>query len=125
MPVTRSTDAPTWDVPGTRFIGLASPRRGGSVETALWRIVMTAGTPATRHSVTRTEVFTVVAGCASAALEGEEYVLGVGDTLVVPPDTQFELGNPGTEPFEAIVAFPAGGRAAMPQGNPFTPPWSE
>lgn len=125
MPVTRYTDAPTWQLSGTRFIGLTSPSRGDSAEIALWRIVMDAATPATPHSVTRTELFTVIAGSARAALQGEEYALGVGDTLVVPPDTVFELANPASVPFEAIVAFPAGGQAAMPGVDPFTPPWSE
>lgn len=125
MPVTRAKDAPTWQLPGTTFTGLASPTRGGSADLALWRISMAPDTPATAHSVTRAEIFTVLTGAAHVRLQDEEHDLGAGDTLIVPANELFELSNSSPEPFEAVVAFPAGGLAAVPGAEPFAPPWSQ
>ncbi len=125
MPVIRPTDAPTWQLPGTTFTGLVSPSRGGSSDVAVWRIRMTAGTLATAHSVSRTEVFVATAGSAEVRMAGLTESVVAGDTLVVPPDTVFELSTPGEDDFEAVVCFPSGGQAAMPGTEPFTPPWSQ
>ena len=125
MPITRSTDAPSWQLPGTLFTGLASPGRGGSTELSVWHIRMDAQTPSTPHSVTRTEVFTIIVGTAQVRIgAGPVEAVGTGDTLVVPADVVFELGNATDLPFEAIVCFPAGGQAMMPGSAPFTPAWS-
>ncbi len=125
MPVTHAVDAPTWQLPGTLFTGLASPSRGDSSEVAVWRVRMQAGTPATAHSVTRTEIFVAVAGTAEVRIAGKTDTLEPGDTLVVPAHTEFELSAPGHEDFEAVVCLPVGGQAAMPGSEPMTPPWTE
>jgi mannose-6-phosphate isomerase-like protein (cupin superfamily) len=125
VPVTHASDSPTWQLPGTVFTGLASPSRGDSSETAVWRIKMRAGTPATAHSVTRTEVFVALAGTAQVRIAGRTEMLTSGDTLVVPANTVFELSAPGRDDFEAVVSFPVGGQAAMPGADPFTPPWAQ
>lgn len=125
MPVTRSVDSPTWQLRDTVFTGLASPSRGDSSETAVWRIKMRAGTPATAHSVTRTEVFVALAGSAEVRIAGETDTLAPGDTLVVPANMVFELSTPGIDDFEAVVLLPVGGQAAMPGAEPFTPPWAQ
>ena len=43
----------------------------------------------------------------------------------MPAGIDFSLANPHDVPFEAVVALPVGGRATMPGGEPFTPPWAE
>lgn len=72
----------------------------------------------------REEIFVVINGLAIATLAGTQHEIAAGDALVVPPDTDFSLGNPSAEPFRAIVAFPVGGQAVLPGGTPFTPPWA-
>jgi hypothetical protein len=34
------------------------------------------------------------------------------------------MSNPGDEPFVAMVVLPVGGRAVMPDGACFNPPWT-
>ena len=70
-------------------------------------------------------MFVALAGAARALVAGEEQHLVAGDALVVPPGVEFSLANPYEEDFEAVVAFPVGGRATLPGGEPFTPPWAE
>lgn len=55
---------------------------------------------------------------------GETVALGSGDALVVPANVPFAIANPFGEPFEAICALPVGGRATLPGGEAFTPPWA-
>lgn len=124
MPVTRNDDATTWDLPGTHFTGLASPSRGDSRDISVWRLVLDPYAEGGAHHVTRTEVFAVVAGTALVRIDGRTETIGRGDTLVVPPDIEFALGNPAEDAFEAIVCLPAGGQAALPGGAPFTPQWA-
>lgn len=123
MPILKSSDAPHFNLPGLQVAGLASPTRG-SRETSVWRLTLSAATSGTRHTVDREELFVAVAGRAVASLGEETLELSAGDTLVVPPHVPFALGNPHAEPFEAIAVLPVGGRATLPGGAPFVPPWA-
>jgi mannose-6-phosphate isomerase-like protein (cupin superfamily) len=123
MPIIRASTAPTFTMPGLAVTGLASPSRGAR-ETCAWRLTLEPGAPGATHSVDREEIFVAIAGRALATVGGVEHELATGDALVVPAGEPFALANPGDEPFQAIVAFPVGGRAAMPEGDAFTPPWA-
>ncbi len=124
MTIIRSAEAPVFDIPGVRFHGLASPKRGAR-ETCAWRVRLAAGTPPTVHRLTREEIFVALSGTATVHLDGATHALEAGDAAVIPADTDFALGNPGAEPFEAVVIFPVGGQAMHPGQEPFTPPWAE
>ena len=54
----------------------------------------------------------------------DTFDLAPGDALIVLAQQVFSLANPHAEPFEAIAVLPVGGRAAMPAGAPFAPPWT-
>lgn len=123
MPIIKSCDAPRFDLPGVVFTGGASPSRGAR-ETCVWRTTIAPATPGTAHSVDREEVFVAVGGRAHAVVGGEAHELTAGDVLVVPADIEFSLANPHDEPFEAVVVFPVGGRARLPSGDAFVPPWA-
>lgn len=122
MPIIKSSVAPEFALPGLHVVGLASPARGAQ-ETSVWRLAIAAGTPGTPHTVDREEIFVALSGRAVATVGGETHAFAAGDALIVPAGTPFALANPHAEPFEAIAALPVGGRARMPDGEPFTPPW--
>ena len=123
MPHIAAQDAPTFQLPGTTFTGLAAPSRG-STENAVWRVRLDPGTPARPHQLTREEVFVVTAGSAIATVAGTEQLLGAGDSLIVPAFTDLSLANPFADAFEAIAVLPVGARAMLEDGAPFAPPWS-
>jgi mannose-6-phosphate isomerase-like protein (cupin superfamily) len=77
------------------------------------------------HTVDREEIFVALAGCARVSLDGQSHDLVPGDTLIVPAGQAFALENPGPEAFEALAVLPVGGRACLPAGTPFSPPWTE
>jgi quercetin dioxygenase-like cupin family protein len=123
MPHIKASTVPTFDLPGLQVLGLAAPSRG-SAETCVWQITVAPGTPGTPHAVDREEIFIGLSGDARVELEGEDARLAPGDTLVVPAGRSFSLSNPGAEPFVALVVLPVGGRAVMPDGACFSPPWT-
>jgi quercetin dioxygenase-like cupin family protein len=123
MPIIKHSAAPSFQLPGLTITGLASPSRGAT-ETSVWRLALAPGTPGAEHTVDREEVFIALRGHAIATVAGERHELGAGDALIVPPHVPFSLANLGAEPFEAVAALPVGGRAAMPAGEPFVPPWA-
>jgi quercetin dioxygenase-like cupin family protein len=124
MNIVRKADAPVFHLPGLCVTGLASPSRGAA-ETCAWHIAIAPGTGGVPHRVTREEIFVALRGTAVARVDQHEQTLRAGDALVVPRDTEFSLANPGGESFEAIVAFPVGGKAITGSDAPFTPPWAE
>ena len=125
MPVLPAPTAPTHDIGGARFTSLATPTSGGATDTAVWKVEILPGTPATPHSLTREEVFVVLEGTASVRLAGSDAEAAVGDTIVVPAGVDFELASAGDAPVHLLCCFPIGGKACTADGSIFTPPWAE
>jgi mannose-6-phosphate isomerase-like protein (cupin superfamily) len=124
MPVLAAPAAPTHEVGGTRFTSLATPSRGAT-DTAVWKVEILPGTPATPHSLTREEVFVVLEGTASVRIAGSAGRAGAGDAIVVPAGAEFELANAGSEPLRLLCCLPVGGQACLADGSAFTPPWAQ
>lgn len=123
MAVVPAPAGPTHELGGARFTALASPSRG-SVDTSVWQVEIAPGTPATPHTLTREEVFVVLAGQADVRIGDEHAQALPGDAIVVPADTPFELANLSTEPLRALCCLPVGGRARLDDGSAFVPPWA-
>jgi mannose-6-phosphate isomerase-like protein (cupin superfamily) len=120
----RAEQAPTFNLPGLSFTGLAAPSRGAR-ECSVWRLQIAPGTPGAPHSLDREEIFVALAGCALCTLGTEEVELRAGDALIVPAGQAFSLANLGGEPFEAVAVARVGVQATMPEGGSFAPPWTE
>lgn len=123
MPVLAAPPGPTHEIPGARFTSLATPSRG-STDTSLWQVEIDPGAPPAPHSVTREEVFVVLAGTALVRLGDAEQLAGPGAAIVVPAGVPFALSAAGDGPLRAVCALPVGGQAQLPGGDPFTPPWA-
>jgi mannose-6-phosphate isomerase-like protein (cupin superfamily) len=124
MPVLNAPAVPTHDLGGARFTSLATPSRGAT-DTAVWKVEILPGTPATPHALTREEVFVVLEGKASVWIAGNDGRADAGDAIVVPAGAEFELTNAGAEPLRLLCCLPVGGRARLADGSTFTPPWAE
>lgn len=122
MPVIDRQDQRSHELSGTRFHTLASPSLG-SQETCVWRVVLEPRTPGRPHRLTREEIFVVLAGAATASLDGTPQALAAGSTLVLPAGVELSLET-GEEALEAIVCLPVGGQGIVGDGEPFTPPWA-
>jgi quercetin dioxygenase-like cupin family protein len=123
MPIISGAAAPVFTPDErTTITGLAAPSRG-STEVSVWRVHLEPGAGTPPHSLTREEVFVALAGTATVTLADGVHEVTAGDALAVPAHVEFQLANAGAEPFEAICAMPAGGRACV-GGEEFPPPWS-
>ena len=68
----------------------------------------------------------MLAGGATVDLDGQPVVLGVGDTVIMPPAVPRQVTADGEHGFIAIVTAPAGARASMLDGTDRgVPPWIE
>jgi quercetin dioxygenase-like cupin family protein len=109
------------ETPNAVMTTLASPTLGGTSELAVWRVRMEPGQAGPLHSFDSEQVWTVVAGAASATVDGRAVTLSAGDTLVLPAGVVRRIEADG--PFEALVAGRAGARADAAGREPATPPW--
>ncbi|MEO8758875.1 MAG: cupin domain-containing protein [Devosia sp.] len=123
MPKIDNSAPPSFDVPGVTFTGIAAPSRGSS-ETAVWRARLVPGVPSPLHHMTREEIIIATSGTGLVRLAGEEHLLNPGDAFAVPAFTDFQLEPSGSEPFEAMVILPVGGRGVIGTEPSFRPPWS-
>jgi mannose-6-phosphate isomerase-like protein (cupin superfamily) len=124
MPVLPAPGSPTHALPGATFTSLASPARG-SISTSVWRVAIASGAPATPHEVTREEILVILSGRANVRIGEDQREAAAGDAIVVPPDTRFEISSAGDEDLEVLCCLPVGGRARLPDGTTFVPPWAE
>jgi mannose-6-phosphate isomerase-like protein (cupin superfamily) len=122
MPVITAEEAPTFEVDGTRVVGLAAPSRGAT-HTSAWRLTLAAGAASPPHALSQEEVFVALRGRVEARYPESVEEVGAGGALIVPAGVEFTLVNPGDEPFEAVAVLPVGGRAVV-DGEPLTPPWA-
>lgn len=125
MPVVHAPTDPTHTLGGTTFTSLATPSRGGTGDTSLWRVAVAPGTAPTPHSLTREEIFVVLSGRADVIIDATSATAQTGDAIVVPKGVRFQLGNAGDEPLELLCCLPVGGQARLDDGTLLTPPWAQ
>ena len=123
MTIIRDREAPRFGDEGVSVTGLASPSRGCASLSA-WRVVLDPGAASPEHTLTSDEAFVALRGTARVELDGEAHEIAAGDCLVVAPDRSFRIRNDGDEPFEAVCAMAAGGRAVVADQGTFVPPWA-
>ena len=123
MPIIHPQDAPTFQLPGITFTGLASPRRG-STENSVWRVAVEAGSEGKAHSVTREETFVALEGRALLEVDGVVHELVAGGAFVLAAGSTLKLANPGPGPFMAVAVLPVGGQVLAGDAPAFIPPWA-
>jgi mannose-6-phosphate isomerase-like protein (cupin superfamily) len=121
VPILKAPERFTHELGPVMFTSLATPSLG-TRETALWRIDIPAGSPPTPHSLTKEELFLVLAGSARVEMLDETSTVHMGDVIVVPPNTIFTIVNDGESLLQLISCMPVGGEVQMGDIT-FTPPW--
>jgi mannose-6-phosphate isomerase-like protein (cupin superfamily) len=123
MTIVRAAQAPTFELSGVTFTGLAAPSRG-SADVCTWRITVAPGLRSDQsHRIDRDEIFMVTAGELRITPDGE--LLRAGDAAVVPAGAPIAVENPADEPAEAYIAIAANFTATMADGTVVgTPPWA-
>ncbi|MGW3160503.1 cupin domain-containing protein [Streptomyces sp. NPDC001089] len=123
MPVVHPSDAVVHEIHGARFVSYATPR-SGSVELCAWRGEIPAGTKAPVHTVTREEIFHLLAGELLVTLDGRTERITAGDTVIINPGVAFGVENPTGRTATSWVTTSLGLRAELADGSVLTPPWA-
>ena len=123
MTVVSASTSTTFELPGVTFSTLVTESRGGA-QNAVWRVTIAPRTPGQVHQLTRQEIIHLLSGQARAAIGATAQEVRAGDTIVVPPFTDFALETRGDAPVVAIAILPQGGQAIIGDAAPFTPPWA-
>jgi quercetin dioxygenase-like cupin family protein len=110
------------ETPNAVMTTLASPTQGGASQ-AVWRVDMRAGAAGPPHAFDTEQVWTAIEGGATIELGGETVAVAPGDTVVMPADVPRRVFADAGKGFSAIVAAPAGGCAATPDGTTVVPAW--
>lgn len=121
MPIVRSQDAPTFELEGNIVTGLASPGRGAT-ETMTYKVSLAPNQELPQHRHDHEEVFYLSAGSLTAVLDGQEYAVELGDTVIIPAGV-LHHSFAAERPAELIVAMPSGTAFIRPDGDRGVPPW--
>jgi quercetin dioxygenase-like cupin family protein len=123
MPSIDNSDAPSFEMAGVTFTGVAAPSRGTS-ETSIWRARIVPGTPGLLHHMTREEIIIGTDGEGRVRIGDDTHIIRAGDAFAVPAFTEFTLECNGESAFEAMVVLPVGGRGVIGTQPAFRPLWS-
>jgi mannose-6-phosphate isomerase-like protein (cupin superfamily) len=125
MSVVRAAEAPTFNLPGIRFVGLTAPSRGAS-EICTWHLHVEPHTPGGEpHWLDHEEVFILLEGTLRVMVDDELVSLAAGDALAVPANAHLHVSNPEDAPAHALVCVPAGFQAFTQKEQLGTPPWAQ
>jgi mannose-6-phosphate isomerase-like protein (cupin superfamily) len=122
MSVLRAPVTHTHELGPVRFTSLATPSSGTS-QTTLWKIEVPVGAPPTAHALSNEELFVVLSGSAVVRIDGTDQRAEVGDSIVIPRETVFELTNGGAAMLTLLSCMPAGTEVIMGDVR-FVPPWT-
>lgn len=119
------SDARVIDTPNASMRTLASPSQGGTQSLSLWRVAMRSGQRGPLHTFDVEQVFHLLEGAASLAVDGERIDLAVGDTVVIPAAAQRQVGTDAGAVL--VVAGPPNAKATPISsdgpGEPVSPGW--
>jgi quercetin dioxygenase-like cupin family protein len=124
MPIVKSDDAPEFDLAANRVRGLTAPSRG-ALETMSYRVDLQPGQRLPEHTHDHEEVFHVLSGSITVSLDGEETLLGPGDTVMVPPGVSHFSYADGSLASAILAMMPVGTVMIPPDGERVAPPWGE
>jgi quercetin dioxygenase-like cupin family protein len=122
MPILRFEDAPRFDLNGIAVRGLASPSRGAT-ETMTYRVDLASAQRLPEHRHDHEEVFHVLEGRLTVSLDGEETMLGPGDTVMIPAGVSHLSYTAEGDEASLLAVMPSGTIMIRPDGERVGPPW--
>lgn len=124
MPTTvRAAEGRRTETPNATMTTLASPTLGPTAGLSLWRVEMERGASGPLHVFDREQLWTVLDGELTIAVDGVPTDLAPGDTVVIPPGVERQVTARAAAtlivcgPGDAVASVPG---EDAPRG---TPPW--
>ena len=103
---TRYTEIPAYQTKdGSQIRELMHPDRHGNRAQSLAEAVVSPGQETLLHKHVRTEeLYHITAGSGLMTLGGEQFAVGVGDTVLIAPGTAHCIRNVGEEPLHILCS---------------------
>jgi quercetin dioxygenase-like cupin family protein len=111
------------ETPNATMTTLASPTLGPTEGLSLWRVEMEAGVTGPLHVFDSEQLWTVLAGEVTIAVDGDPTELGAGDTVVIPAGVERQVT---ARTAARLIVCGAGDAVASVPGEEEprgTPPW--
>ncbi len=125
MPYLRRRTARSYHLHGVTFRSVVSGATGATQQAA-WRADFAPDTPGQPHRMSHEEVLHVLEGELDVRLGDEQFVAGAGDTVLVPREQLFQVGNNSSGPASAWVTTGVGMTARLGDGQEsMAPPWAQ
>ena len=125
MGVIRASELASVETPGGNTTAPITTRARGATEISLIWQRQVSGASIGLHTDDREEVLVLTRGRLTVTAGDEQATLEPGDVVIVPANMPHELANAGNGPAEWFLVAPAGRRYFTPDGQEWTPPWSE
>jgi quercetin dioxygenase-like cupin family protein len=119
----RAGESRSTETPNATMTTLASPTLGPTSRLSMWRVEMTAGAQGPRHVFDSEQLWTVLDGHVSVAVDDQTVELAAGDTIVLAAGTERQIWADTVVRLlvcghgDAVVRVPG---EDTPRG---TPPW--
>ncbi|MGW0432845.1 cupin domain-containing protein [Micromonospora sp. NPDC003197] len=124
MIVISETEDRTTTTPGGVMTALAGPTQG-STELSTWRVRMAPDGQGPVHSIDREQVWMLLTGSVSIAVDGTARTVSAGQAAVLPAGVVRQV-TVDEGPVEALVCMPIGGQAFVPGNDePRQLPWAQ
>jgi quercetin dioxygenase-like cupin family protein len=124
MPSTvRAAEGRRTETPNATMTTLASPTLGPTAGLSLWRVEMEPGISGPLHTFDREQLWTVLAGELTIAVDGAPADLAAGDTIVIPAGVERQVT---ARTAARLIACGRGDAVAAVPGEDAprgTPPW--
>ena len=90
-PVIRAAERRRSETPAGVMTTHASPTLGATAGLSMWQVAMTAGASGPLHVFDSEQIWTVLDGELSVAIDGHGELLGRGDTIVIPKERERQV----------------------------------
>ena len=90
-PVIRATERRCSETPAGVMRTHASPTLGATAGLSMWQVEMAAGASGPLHVFDSEQIWTVIDGELSVAIDGRNEILGRGDTIVIPEELERQV----------------------------------
>jgi quercetin dioxygenase-like cupin family protein len=90
-PVIRATERRRSETPAGVMTTLASPTVGATAGLSMWEVAMAAGASGPLHVIDSEQIWTVLDGELSVAIEGQREDIRSEDTIVIPAELERQI----------------------------------
>lgn len=119
----RAAQARRTETPNALMTTLASPSQGPTAGLSMWLVEMRAGQRGPAHVFDTEQIWHLIEGEAGVTVDARQFVLGPGDTVVLPAGTERQVTARADTQLVVCGRGDAIARVPGEAASRGTPPW--